>query len=94
MSENVIQTPSQPPPEPLHQRNLNIDQPTHSESKKEPAQSTPTVLFNALDEKTVCIARDIPHVQLEHTSISPAMAARLADSLLAHILFLKSQIPL
>lgn len=37
---------------------------------------------------------NIPSVDLQYDSISTMMAARLATSLISHVLFLKNQVPL
>lgn len=46
------------------------------------------------DAKDLWQQLTIPAVRLEVDEISSAMAARLVSSLVSHVLFLKSQIPL
>jgi hypothetical protein len=40
------------------------------------------------------MARDIPSSTVDASSIPPAMAARLAMAVVAHVLYVKEQIPL
>ncbi|KAI0755997.1 hypothetical protein BC629DRAFT_1598305 [Irpex lacteus] len=78
----MLVKPSTPPPEPL--------QPSRSTvlNTSEPVPPTPLV-----DSPQTSTTYNVPHVQLDADHISNAMAARLATSLLGHVLFLKSQIP-
>ena len=83
--------PSSSAPEPLHattKTNVNAENVLHTTFAKLSVSHTHT------DGEQRTHALTIPHVVLNVERISSAMAARLATSLLSHVLFLKSQIPL
>ena len=85
--------PSAPPEPPLQ----NSSQVPASSAELPAATTTATdVSPENTKEKTVEKKQDftVPHIQLDTDQISNPMAARLASSLLGHVLFLKGQIPL
>ncbi|KAI0688654.1 hypothetical protein BC835DRAFT_290587 [Cytidiella melzeri] len=86
----MLVKPSLPPPEPL--------QPTSSIKLNAPDAPARPVLDSPSSPKTTInttakLSMNVPNIQLEMDQISSPMAARLASSLLGHVLFLKSQIP-
>ncbi|EKM58966.1 uncharacterized protein PHACADRAFT_181001 [Phanerochaete carnosa HHB-10118-sp] len=85
----MLLNPTSSAPEPLHTTTkFNVytgdEQPSKSGPPKPAVKDTP-------NEEQATLT--VPAVKLEYDEISSAMAARLATSVLCHVLFLKSQIP-
>lgn len=90
--QETMLKPSSPAPEPLHSTTkANVGQ----ENAPSPHTiTTKPTMAQSEESSTNSLKLKIPTVRLEGKEISSAMAARLATSLLCHVLFLKSQIPL
>lgn len=85
---SMLLKPIAPAPEPLHSADNRVN--------VAKAENSPSPAFApARENKDVRPLRsNIPRVVLDMDTISSAMAARLAKSLLCHLLYQKSQVPL
>jgi hypothetical protein len=89
----MLVKPTSTAPEPLHSTTKGNIVPTdgiHATAVK----LTSIIPDSKQTKSTQAANLNIPHATLNVEYISSAMAARLSTSLLGHILFLKSQIPL
>ena len=84
--------PLSSPPEPLHA--TTKPNTTHENSTSTHATLTKSTLSQVEATDNQLVKFNVPLVSLNSDKISVPMAARLAVSLLCHVLFLKSQIPL